>query len=280
MADKVTAAAITVIVAGTVSVGAVRSSTLRSRRSPRPVTASPAPVPVAPAIVTAVPPVRSKPVVKPHHKPHHKPADQTQGPGPDRNRRSRRDTDRLTVPDRPEPHPRARDASAASASGTRVVRGVHDVGGPRGGEPPARLAARDRSTQRSAALRRGRAGRSGGQARRYRRHGLPRLRRLDRWRQRLDVQPLAVDRHPRGAVYSTRRGATSRRRPRRTTARPRTSSRADSALSSVPAHARLAGPARRDHLDLAGVLGRWVALRDQRLHGRILSQNTPAHEQP
>ncbi len=44
-------------------------------------TASPAPVPVAPAIVIAVPPVRSKPVVKPHHKAHHKPADQTQGQG-------------------------------------------------------------------------------------------------------------------------------------------------------------------------------------------------------
>ncbi len=41
-----------------------------------------------------------------------------------------------------------------------------------------------------------------------------------------------------------------------------------------------AGPARRDHLDLARVLGRRVALRDHRLHGRILSQNTPAHEQP
>jgi RNA polymerase sigma-70 factor (ECF subfamily) len=78
MADKVTAAAITVIVAGTVSVGAVIQHTQKPSK-PTPVTASPAPVPLAPAIVTAVPPVRSKPVVKPHHKAHHKPADQTQG---------------------------------------------------------------------------------------------------------------------------------------------------------------------------------------------------------
>ena len=51
-------------------------------------------------------------------------------------------------------------------------------------------------------------------------------------------------------------------------------------LSSVPATLDTAGPARRDHLHLARVLGRRVALRDQRLHGRILSQNTPTHEQP
>jgi RNA polymerase sigma-70 factor (ECF subfamily) len=80
MADKVTAAAITVIVAGTVSVGAVIQHTQKPSK-PTPVTASPAPVPVAPALVTAVPPVRSKPVVKPHHKAHHQPADQTQGQG-------------------------------------------------------------------------------------------------------------------------------------------------------------------------------------------------------
>jgi RNA polymerase sigma-70 factor (ECF subfamily) len=80
MADKVTAAAITVIVAGTVSVGAVIQHAQKPSK-PTPVTASPAQVPLAPAIVTAVPPVRSKPVVKPHHKAHHKPADQTQGQG-------------------------------------------------------------------------------------------------------------------------------------------------------------------------------------------------------
>ena len=77
MADKVTAAAITVIVAGTVSVGAVIQHTQKPSK-PTPVTASPAPVPLAPAIVAA-PPVRSKPVVKPHHKAHHKPAVPAQG---------------------------------------------------------------------------------------------------------------------------------------------------------------------------------------------------------
>jgi RNA polymerase sigma-70 factor (ECF subfamily) len=78
MADKVTAAAITVIVAGTVSVGAVIQHTQKPSK-PTPVTASPAPVPVAPPAVIVAPLVRSKPVVKPHHKAHHKPADTTQG---------------------------------------------------------------------------------------------------------------------------------------------------------------------------------------------------------
>ena len=77
LADKVTAAAITVIVAGTVSVGAVA---IRDQRQPTKaaaaVTASPAPAP--PVQVLNTPPARSRPVIKPEHKPHHKP-DHTQG---------------------------------------------------------------------------------------------------------------------------------------------------------------------------------------------------------
>ena len=67
-ADKVTAAAITVIVAGTMSVGVVairHHSTPPSK--PAPAVASPAPAPSVPAAVT--PPVRERPAVKPHHKP-------------------------------------------------------------------------------------------------------------------------------------------------------------------------------------------------------------------
>jgi RNA polymerase sigma-70 factor (ECF subfamily) len=73
MADKVTATAITVIVAGTVSVGAVAIRDMQKPSKPTPVTASPAPVPVTPAVILT--PTVTKPVVKPHHKPD----SQTQG---------------------------------------------------------------------------------------------------------------------------------------------------------------------------------------------------------
>ncbi len=79
MADKVTAAAITVIVAGTVGVGAITIRHTQKPSKPAAVAASPAPAPVAPVYVTP-PPVRSKPAVKPHHpKPQHKPDHPTQG---------------------------------------------------------------------------------------------------------------------------------------------------------------------------------------------------------
>jgi hypothetical protein len=80
MADKVTAAAITVIVAGTVGVGAVAIRTQKPSK-PTPVAASPAPVvPTGTDTVITPPPVRTKPVDKPHHnKPHHKPDHQTPG---------------------------------------------------------------------------------------------------------------------------------------------------------------------------------------------------------
>jgi hypothetical protein len=78
MADKVTAAAITVIVAGTVGVGAVAIKHTQKPSKPTLVSASPAPVaPTAPVIVTPL--VRSKSAVKHHHKAQHKP--DHQGPG-------------------------------------------------------------------------------------------------------------------------------------------------------------------------------------------------------
>ena len=76
MADKVTAAAITVIVAGTVGVGAVAIRHTQKPMKPAAAAASPAPAPAAPAIVET-PPVKAKPVDQPahhkqrHHKPHH-----------------------------------------------------------------------------------------------------------------------------------------------------------------------------------------------------------------
>jgi RNA polymerase sigma-70 factor (ECF subfamily) len=77
MTDKVTAAAITVIVAGTVSVGAVAIRHTQKPSKPAPVTSSPAPMPVAPVVVLA--PEVTKPRVKPHHESQHKPDGQTQG---------------------------------------------------------------------------------------------------------------------------------------------------------------------------------------------------------
>ena len=78
MADKVTAAAITVIVAGTVSVGAVAIRHTQKQSKPAPVIASPAPATAAPDIVLA-PPVKDKPTVKLHHKPQHASDDSTTG---------------------------------------------------------------------------------------------------------------------------------------------------------------------------------------------------------
>jgi RNA polymerase sigma-70 factor, ECF subfamily len=78
MADKVTAAAITVIVAGTVSVGAVAIQHTQKPSKPAPVSASPAPAAAAPAIVVT-PPVKAKPVAKPHHTPKHTSDDPTTG---------------------------------------------------------------------------------------------------------------------------------------------------------------------------------------------------------
>ncbi|MGH2595213.1 MAG: RNA polymerase sigma factor [Actinomycetota bacterium] len=77
--DKVTAAALTVIVAGTVSVGAIAIRQNARSNKPPPVAASPAPV-VPPAVVPA-PPVRSRPAVKPHHKPRHHANHPTQAGG-------------------------------------------------------------------------------------------------------------------------------------------------------------------------------------------------------
>jgi hypothetical protein len=76
LADKVTAAAITVIVAGTVSVGAVAIKDRQQPTKAAAVTASPAPSPAA-QVVTPL--VRSKPLVQPHHKPRHAPAHPNQG---------------------------------------------------------------------------------------------------------------------------------------------------------------------------------------------------------
>jgi RNA polymerase sigma-70 factor, ECF subfamily len=78
MADKVTAAAITVIVAGTVSVGAVAIRHTQKPSKVTPVTASPAPLPLAPAI-TLTPDVTKRVVKPPHHAPHQKPHGHTEG---------------------------------------------------------------------------------------------------------------------------------------------------------------------------------------------------------
>jgi hypothetical protein len=76
VADKVTAAALTVIVAGTVGVGAVAIRHTQAPAKPSPVAAAPAPVPASDVVV--VPPIRSKPVDVPHHKAQHKPVHETQ----------------------------------------------------------------------------------------------------------------------------------------------------------------------------------------------------------
>ncbi len=81
MADKVTAAAITVIVAGTVGVGAVAIRHTQKPTKPTPVAASPAPVTTETEIVIAPQPVRTKPVDKPHHNTPNKPDHQTPGQG-------------------------------------------------------------------------------------------------------------------------------------------------------------------------------------------------------
>jgi RNA polymerase sigma-70 factor (ECF subfamily) len=75
VADKVTAAAITVIVAGTVSVGAVAITHTQRPSRPAPVISSPEPAASAP--VTAPPLIVEKPVVTPHHKRQHKPHHQS-----------------------------------------------------------------------------------------------------------------------------------------------------------------------------------------------------------
>jgi hypothetical protein len=79
MADKVTAAAITVIVAGTVSVGAVAIQHTQKPSKTTPVTASPAPVPVAPAVVLTPDVTRRVVEPPPHDTPHQKPHEQTEG---------------------------------------------------------------------------------------------------------------------------------------------------------------------------------------------------------
>lgn len=80
VADKVTAVAITVLVAGTVGVGAVAIRHSQKPSKPTPVTAS-SPAPAPPVGVIVTPPVRSKSAAKPDHKPQHKPDHQTQGGG-------------------------------------------------------------------------------------------------------------------------------------------------------------------------------------------------------
>jgi RNA polymerase sigma-70 factor (ECF subfamily) len=76
MADKVTAAAITVIVAGTVGVGAVTINHTQKPTKAPPVSASPAPATTGTQIVVVPPPVKSEPV-KPHNTPTNKPDHQT-----------------------------------------------------------------------------------------------------------------------------------------------------------------------------------------------------------
>ena len=161
MADKVTAAAITVIVAGTVSVGAVIQHAQKPSK-PTPVTASPAlrfrwRRRSSPRCRRSGRSRSSSPTTR---RTTSRPTRRRARARPDG--RSRRDPDRLPGA-RPIPAPprAARDSSSA-ASGARMVRCVHDVGGTRGDEPFAGVATRDRPAQRPAALRRGRAGRAGG----------------------------------------------------------------------------------------------------------------------
>ena len=199
MADKVTAAAITVIVAGTVSVGAVA---IRHTQKPSKAVAGDRVARSGPhgAARSRRTPVTAKPVVKPHHKPHHKPDHATPGSQGQTGRRSRRDADRLPGPDRPQPHSGAAGDSSSAASGARVDRRVHGVGGPRG----ASLAfiSQHVTGQHSDQMLFGEVvqgdlvdghGKTVGTV--Y----------LDfggsiAGGERLAVQPLAVDRHPRGAV--------------------------------------------------------------------------------
>ena len=162
MADKVTAAAITVIVAGTVSVGAVDPAHAEAVEADPGDRVARAGARGAPAIVVA-PPVRSKPVVKPHHKPQHKPADQTQG-GQDQTGTvvpvetptdSPSPTDPSPTPGPVTPPPPPPPAPAWTGAFTTS-------GGLAAASLSLDIAARDRPTQRPAALRRGHAGRPRG----------------------------------------------------------------------------------------------------------------------
>ena len=278
MTDKVTAAAITVIVAGTVSVGRRRhpahtealeadpghlvARARAGRSGGRPRTrgdeaAGQAP-PRAPSQARWADAGRGG---------------SPPGPCPSRRRPSRR------RPAEPSPTPRA--ASPAPPPGARVdaVRSRRPVASRRrdlalvSQRVTGQRATKCSSARSCAGTWRTRTATSVGTR-------VPRLRRLDRWARAGSLSSLWlwID-TPRGSTSTRRRGNL------------RAATEADDgsttyvfggefSLSRRPRHARFTGPARRDHLDLAGVLGRRLAVRDQRLHGRILSQNTPAHEQP
>ncbi len=126
MADKVTAAAITVIVAGTVSVGAVAIRHTQKPSKAVPVSASPAPAPAAP-LITATP-VKAKPVVK-HRpdKPQHKPDHATPG-GQGQTGGVPAETPTGSPTPDPSPEPLARGSASSAAAGARMDRCVHDFG--------------------------------------------------------------------------------------------------------------------------------------------------------
>ena len=204
-------------------------------------------------------------------------------PGPDRGRagRHRRSHRR---PTEPSPTPGTREPSAAAAPRARVDRRVRDVGRHRGGAAwrsvsaaPGRRTAGQ--TARSARVMRGDVVGPNGKVARQR---LPGLHRLDA---RVRVASLStlwlwIDTPEGQYKYAADAALTPPRRPRRTTGRPRTSSRAGTACRASPATARHTDAPRRDDRDRAGVLGRRDALRDQRLHGRILSRTLAVREQP
>ena len=199
MADKVTAAAITVIVAGTVSVGAVAIQHTQKPSKPTPTTASPALVPVAPAVVLA--PEVTKRRVEPHHEPHQKPHGQTQGGEAPTGTVPVETPTESPAPTEPSPSP-GPDSPAAAAPrplgpARSRLRGVSSAS-------LSQISQRVTGQRRSDAFCEVMQGALVDEARRCRRHRLPGLRRLDLGGQRLAVQPLAVDRHPWGSTGTRR----------------------------------------------------------------------------
>ena len=273
VADKVTAAALTVIVAGTATVGAVairRAAKPAAKPSPS-VAAAPAPSTV-PAVVAVVP-TKARPVAHHHHAKHHARAAASAGSS--------------TVATAPSATPSTEPSDEPVARmGRRRLRLRR--------RPPPR--GRDRSTcrrdsnvthlsarRRAGALRAHRGlrhvlrDRDGPAVRTRRREGRRRLRRLRGLRDRDGRQPLlalALHRHARGAVHV--RGERERLL-RRQGGRRLVHLRALAGQYSVergPGDPEDGGPPRRADLDPAGVLAGRIALSDGRLHARGL-RNSP-----
>ena len=274
MADKVTAAAITVIVAGTVSVGAVAIQHTQKPSKPTPVTASPAPAAVgAGDRRDAAAYGRSRSSSR-TTRPHHKPADQTQG--------GQGQTGTVVPVETPTDSPSPTDPSPTP--------------GPVTPPPPPPAPAWTGAFTTSGGL--AATSLSPISQRVTGPHN-------DQMLFGEVMQGALVDKHDKsvGTVYVDFGGSIAGANgslsslwlwidtPEGTYryaagGNLKAATQADDGSTTYvfsggyqplerARDARHTGPARRDHLHLAWVLGRWVAVRDQRLHGRILSENTP-----